>query len=319
MNHLRFLAAILLTASAASAAVDPALLDLVMPDVQVLAGMQVQQSLASPFGQYFLNQIPSNDGVNKFAGATGLDVRRDIREILVAGVGGTLGAGNASPGLILVRGTFAPAQFAALATLTGSSVTPENGVLLITPPQNANTSLAFLDSSTLLIGDRASLKAAIARHAANARFAGPLAEKAQSASGANDAWVTTLAPLAQFMKGAASPLPPALLQSVGGISAGIHFGAGAVTLLGEVSTPSAADAQSMADTLKFLAAMLQANKSQNPQAAALLQSAQFSADGPLMRISLSVPEQQMEQIFVLPGAQPKKLASRPKSGSGYNR
>jgi hypothetical protein len=309
MNYVRVWAAFLLTATAAPAAVDPALLDLVMPDAQVLAGMQVQQSLASPFGQYFLTQIPDNEGVTKFAAATGLDLRRDLREILVASVGGTLGAGNANPGLILVRGTFQPGRFAALATLTGSSVTPENGVVVITPPQNAGRSLAFLDSSTLVIGDRASVQGAVARHAANASFAGPLAQQAQIASGASDAWLTTLTPLAQFMQGANTPLPPALLQTVGGISAGVHFDAAAVTLQGEIITPSEKDAHSMADTLKFLAAMLQANKVQNPQAAALLQSAQFTTIGPVMRMILSVPEQQMEQIFVLPGARAKKIAS----------
>ena len=154
------------------------------------------------------------------------------------------------------------------------------------------------------------MQAAVARHTANASFAGPLAQQAQIASGANDAWLTTLTPLAQFMKGATTPLPPALLQTVAGVSAGVHFDAAAVTLQGEISTPSEKDAQSMADTLKFLAAMLQANKNQNPQAAALLQSAQFTTVGPVMRMSLSVPEQQMEQIFVLPGAKPRKIASR---------
>lgn len=311
MNHLRFLAAVLLAATAAPAAVDPALLDLVMPDAQVLAGMHVQQSLASPFGQYFLTQIPSTDAVTKFAAATGLDLRRDVREILAASVGGMLSAGNANTGLILARGTFQPDRIAALATLAGSSVTSENGVVLITPPQNAaGTSFAFLDASTLVIGDRPSVQGAVARHASNASFSGPLAQQAQIASGANDAWLTTLTPLGQFVKGANTPLPPALLQTVGGISAGVHFDTAAVTLQGEVSTPSEKDAQSMADTLKFLAAMLQANKNQNPQAAALLQSAQFTTIGPVMRMSLSVPEQQMEQIFVLPGAKPKKIASR---------
>jgi hypothetical protein len=311
MNHPCFLAAVLLTATAAPAAVDPALLDLVMPDAQVLAGMQVQQSLASPFGQYFLTQLPDNDGVTKFAAATGLDMRRDVREILAASVGGTLRAGNVNTGLILVRGTFQPGRIAALAALAGSSVTPREGVVVITPPQNAaGTSFAFLDASTLVIGDRASVQGAVARHAANASFAGPLAQQAQIASGANDAWLTTLTPLAQFMQGANTPLPPALLQTVGGISAGVHFDAAAVTLQGEIITPSEKDAHSMADTLKFLAAMLQANKAQNPQAAALLQSAQFTTIGPVMRMILSVPEQQMEQIFVLPGARAKKIASR---------
>jgi hypothetical protein len=313
MTCLRFMMAVLCAATTLPAAVDPALLDLVMPDVKVLAGIQVQQSLASPFGRYFLTQIPSNDGMLKFAAATGFDLRRDLRDVVVASISGTIGPANTRPGLILARGTFQPERFIALATISGASVTPEGGVVIMTPPQNPfGLALAFLDSSTVVIGDRDSLKGAIARHSAHAVFTGPLAQKAQAASAANDAWFTTLTPLSQFVGAAAPPWPEALLQSVVDVSAGIHFDASAVTLSGEVATPSDKDAQSMADTLKFLATMVQANKGQNPQAAqaaALLENAQFSASGPVMRMSLSVPEQQMEQIFVS-GAKPRKIALR---------
>jgi len=48
------LVALTLTAVNALAAVDPGLLNLVMPDAKFLAGVRVDQSEASPFGQFLL-------------------------------------------------------------------------------------------------------------------------------------------------------------------------------------------------------------------------------------------------------------------------
>ena len=52
----------LFTVSAAlSAAADPQLLNLVMPDAQVMAGVNVEQAKTTPFGQYVLSQIQPKD------------------------------------------------------------------------------------------------------------------------------------------------------------------------------------------------------------------------------------------------------------------
>ena len=40
-------------------AADPQLVNLVMPDAQVLAGINVDQAKTTPFGQYLLSQIQS--------------------------------------------------------------------------------------------------------------------------------------------------------------------------------------------------------------------------------------------------------------------
>lgn len=53
MNRLSFLPALaFLISTTAPAAVDPALLNLVPPEAKVLYGIQVQATLASPFGQF---------------------------------------------------------------------------------------------------------------------------------------------------------------------------------------------------------------------------------------------------------------------------
>jgi hypothetical protein len=75
--------ALLLTATA-GAAVDPNLLGLMMPEAKVVYGVQVQQTLASPFGQYAISHLPQNDAMTHFEAATGFDLQRDLREILVA-------------------------------------------------------------------------------------------------------------------------------------------------------------------------------------------------------------------------------------------
>src|ERR1700730_18655363 len=74
----------LLICATAEASVDPNLMGLVMPDAKVLYGIQVQQTLASPFGQYAISHLPQSDAMKRFQSATGFDLERDLREILVA-------------------------------------------------------------------------------------------------------------------------------------------------------------------------------------------------------------------------------------------
>src|SRR6185369_6789402 len=74
----------LLLSATAGAAVDPNLLGLVMPKARVLYGVHVQQTLASPFGQYAIAHLPQNDAMLRFQAATVFELQRDQREILVA-------------------------------------------------------------------------------------------------------------------------------------------------------------------------------------------------------------------------------------------
>ena len=58
----QILTATLFTAfSGALSAADPQLLNLVMPDAKVLAGVNVEQAKGTQFGQYVLNQLQTQD------------------------------------------------------------------------------------------------------------------------------------------------------------------------------------------------------------------------------------------------------------------
>ena len=85
-STLAFLYAGVLPAKAA----DPQLVGLVMPDAQVLAGVNVEQAKVTPFGQYVLSQIRTSDPqFQELIALTGFDPTRDVREVLVASNGGT--------------------------------------------------------------------------------------------------------------------------------------------------------------------------------------------------------------------------------------
>src|ERR1700679_3612654 len=102
---------LLAAAASASAAIDPVLLNLVMPDAKVLSGIQVDQSVASPFGQYLLSQMQSSDaGFLQFVAATGFDPTHDLTQILAA-TGDT--AANPNDVVLLGRGSFLVPQITA--------------------------------------------------------------------------------------------------------------------------------------------------------------------------------------------------------------
>ena len=111
-----FLLTIFSLAATTQAAVDPALLNLAPPEAKVLYGIQVQATLASPFGQFALSHLPTN-AVTRFAAATGFEVQRDLQEVVVAS-----SSSDGSDVLILARGTFPSDKFIALASVSGAAV-----------------------------------------------------------------------------------------------------------------------------------------------------------------------------------------------------
>src|SRR5579862_8220713 len=125
MHYLRSIPLLLvLAAIPALPAVDPGLLGLVMPEARVLSGIQVAQGEASPFGQYVISQIQTAPGIDRLAFATGFDPRRDLQEILAAGVGGRRT-------LVLARGSFQPDTIMRAATAAGGTPADYRGIGIV--------------------------------------------------------------------------------------------------------------------------------------------------------------------------------------------
>lgn len=318
MNKLYLIASSLLaTGLTATAGVTPALLNLVMPDATVVSGLNVAQSVTSPFGQYILSQMQSNDsGFLQFISATGFDPRKDLLEILAATP--ATGSSSAHTGLILGRGVFQPAMIIGAATEQGGVITNYRGFTLIGPPaaqSSGNYAVTFLDGATAAMGDGTSVKSAIDRKLAGATFTGPLAQSAIAVSAANSAWFATTTPLSDFMSTkqsgnltgvAQSPL----LQSVQQASGGVQFSNAGITLSADAVTASPQNAQALVDVLKFFVSMIAGNANTPSTVTSAASSAQFAVNGSTAHISLMLAENQAEQLL-MPGKGMKRPVHKP--------
>jgi len=289
----------------ASAAVTPGLLNLVMPDATVVSGMNVAQSITSPFGQYIMSQMQSNDaGFLQFIASTGFDPSKDLLEILAATP--STAASTSHSGLILGRGVFQPAMIVGAATQEGGVITNYRGFSLIGPPPSQsgdNFALAFLDGATAAMGDAGSIKSVIDRKLAGSKFSGALADAAVAVSNANSAWFATTTPLSDFMSTkqagnlsgvAQSPLLQSVLQATGGV----QFGTAGITLSADAVTASPQNAQALVDVIKFFVSMIAGNANAPASVTSVASSAQFSVNGSTAHISLMLAENQAEQLLM---------------------
>jgi hypothetical protein len=286
---------------------DPALLQMTMPDAQVLAGLQVAQAKNSLFGQYVLSHLSVNDTkLEEFTAETGFDPRQDVSEIVVASNGKRESGENRW--LIAAHGNFNVSKISTAAQANGAAVATYQGVRLFTYSASSAThppvAIAFLDSNTALTGDAASVKAAIARKQSGTPADSATFAKAQQVSANNDFWFVTLVPLSNF----SGAIPDANLSgamqgnvfaAINQASGGVRFG-DTVTISAEAVTRSEKDAQALVDVVKFFAGLVQLNRQNNPaagQVATLLDSLQTSTAGNVTTISLAIPEQQLEQML----------------------
>lgn len=278
-------------------AADPQLMNLLMPNAKVVAGINVGQAKSSPFGQFLLSQMPVD---NHLTAKTGFDPRRDLNEVLIATSGQP-----AQQGLILARGSFNPQVIFAAAQATGQTVESYNGVSILTGQGHSFThAVAFLGNSIAVAGDLDSVHGAIDRRAATASAIDPaLAAQVQQLSESLDAWSISTVPLATL---ANQKLPDQqlnnvlnsdLLKSIQQSSGGVKFGS-SVQFSAQAVADTSQNATALADVVRFLGNMLQAN-APAPAAAAiasLIQTLSVQTDGNTVTLAASIPESQVESL-----------------------
>lgn len=306
-----------LAAATALASIDSGLLSLAMPDAKILSGIQVTPSLQSSFGRFVLSQMNTDDpDLRRFMDETGFDPRRDLQEILIATPGGVNGEGSA---LVLGKGVFNSGRIAAAAKTRGGRVVSYKGIEILKGSGSGKGGLAFLDSTTAVLGDEDLIKAAIDRRVSGAPgLGGPLVTKARELASRNHAWFVTLSSLAEFLTGrVADPglndaMQGNLLQAVNQASGGVQFNAVNVVLHGEAVLRSEKDALALMDVLKFLAGVVQLNRQQGPgadKAGSLLDQTRFSTEGNVLKMTITLPEEVVERLFV-PAEARKSAATR---------
>ena len=279
-------------------AADSGLLSLVSPDAKVVAGIHVDRSTASQFGQFILRQMQREDAeFNKFVLATGFDPRRDLTEVIVS----SSDVQHKGHGLVVARGTFDIVKLTAQARTSGGSITNYKDVQVIAGKSGGW--IAFLDGRTAAAGDPDLVRTAIDRRGAGVGIDQKLAAKVNEVSGKYDVWMASIAPMSKF----SAKLPDErmngvingdMVQGIEQASGGVVFGAN-VQIAGEAVTRSEKDATALADVVRFLAGMVQMNreKPQMAKFAAVLDTMSLKATANTLTFSLSVPEADLEQML----------------------
>jgi hypothetical protein len=299
---IRFFAlSLALAAASAAPGADPQLLQLIMPDAQVVSGADFSRIRTTPFGQFFLAQLPASDAqhLEEMVRVLGFDPRRDINEIVIAS--------QADPakksGLLAVRGTFDPGRILTVYKADGKSTQLHRGIEII--PTSKGQGAAFLDSTLAVAGDLDSVRAAIDRRGAG----GPggsaaLMQKIAQTSAGQDAWMVSLAPVSNF-----APLAPDrnvqgalqgdLLKAIEQQSGSVRFG-DTIEVRGELTAKTTQDAAALADVVKFFLSMAQSNApAQARQFASLLRNMSVTAEANAVKLFVTIPETELETLIRL--------------------
>lgn len=285
---------------------DSSLLNLVMPDATVIAGANVDSAKASPFGQYVLLQMQSNDqDMQKLIALTNFDPTRDVHEVLAA----TNGTPNT--GLMLALGNFDAGKITAAAVAGGGSTETYGSATIIEDPKKTH-GVAFLNPTLAVAGDLASVKSAIDRQSAPAPLPAALITQINTWSAAQDAWAITTVPPSSLHPPASAPKVPGMngqgvFQSVQSASGGVTFG-DTVVVKAQALADNADDATNMGNALKMLANLAAMQAQQNPAAAQLVQSLVVSTSGPTLNVQASLTEDQLQQAI-----KPSKANARPRA------
>jgi hypothetical protein len=276
-------------------AADPQLLNLVMPDAKILAGVNVSQAKTSPFGQFVISQLQSQDQrLQEVITKTGFDPKQDLDELLFASNGAPSNASH----LALASGRFKVDRIDAAAKAGGASSELYNGITIVENPKRGDA-FALLTSSLAVAGRVADVKGAIGRWTSPATLNPTLMGAVTQLRTTEDAWAVSLVPPPAINPPANAPNTPAIpstvFQNVQQAQVGVKFGAN-VVLNAALQADTAQNAIALANVLQFLVNLGQMQAQQNSQSASALKSVTISTIGNTVNVAADVPEEQVEAV-----------------------
>jgi hypothetical protein len=295
-------------------AADSQLMNLVMPDAKILAGVNATSAIVSPLGQFILTKIGQTPP--EFITATGFNPLQDVTEVLAA----TAADPSHPGGLVLARGTFPVDKITA--ALTGGKanwqLTTYGGATLIStanPQDKIAHAVAFLGDSIAVAGDLASVKAAIDRSTGANSIDPALVVTINQLSASEDEWLVSSVSVGSLFTAFTTRSNPAngpantannpvatvlpVLKSVQSFNGGVKFGSD-VVVTGQAVSNSPQNAAALNAVIKLgiaLGASLTPKDPQLTQAIQLLQAAQVTTNGSEVDLSLSIPEAQVEALL----------------------
>jgi hypothetical protein len=308
-----------LSATAAFGA-DSALLNLVMPEARMVAGMDVERARDSFLGRKLMEQLNGKDAgeFTKFVEMTGFDPRRDLREVIIA----TPDANTKNtPALILVRGVFDTGRINGFLKTAGIAPAETLGGVDFYTKADSKEDMGFaiLDGSLAMLGNKDAVRSALARRTAKgSALTAATYAKVQTMSRGNDIWMVTSIPVAELSNalpggnnGGGGMMGGDAFKGIEQAAMGVRFTAETMELTAETVSQTEKDATSIADVVRFLSTMIQMNR-EKPEVKALataLDAMKLTTEARTTKLSISLPTADMEQMMksTMKSAAPKKI------------
>jgi hypothetical protein len=211
-------------------------------------------------------------------------------------------AAKTARGLVILGGSFDPDHPPAVLAFLPNEKSAHEGVplLLIRPKEGEPVAVAFLGRTTILLGDPASVRAAISRANSGTASHSPVLAKAQELSRTFHVWcaardLRSLAAHGAQLPAAAGPIQAAF-QSLEEITLGMNLLPGFLINL-ELLASSAKDAAALEGAAHAGIAFAMAQQQAPEKTKELLNGLKITSDDRTLKLSLAISEEKMIEAF----------------------
>jgi hypothetical protein len=272
-------------------------LGLIQPDAGTVFGIEWRKIVDSPAGGWLSGQMKKYLwGTEKMLDAAmhGLD------SVVIAMPASGPAQGNTNPPILAVMsGHFEVDELRSLAKMELTNSEMYRAVELLSPPNDSteNYRLAFIDETTILMGDNAAVRAAIDRlknEHLTAPVKGGILAGIADLSSRNAVWMTGEFPESALKT--TSPMAAQMSAGVKGVELGISFERG-LRLLLNIRTISSDTAAAFAPLLQGLIAMGAMSQSDSPQTGELIKKIQVKSDNTRVTLGLVLDKDELNWMI----------------------
>ncbi|MBK7928677.1 MAG: hypothetical protein IPJ98_14645 [Bryobacterales bacterium] len=256
-------------------------------------GLDVRGILNSPLGQKLFQEMKSLGGKwTSNASAEEMELLQGIERVFLSAPAqaGNLTAAAQREAVVAIQGTFDPNRLRRMLGARGKR-SSYKGVEMWTesrsPVGAAGAQMAIVSPQVILLGDNASLRAAIDHHASADpnRAYDPVFLRATEMAPLYEVWfVGNIPPKSLTGDGAAAPGPMSAFDSVESFEAGISIKQG-MQLQFNLNTPSPAEASKIAQGLAGMMMFATAAQADTPELGEFLKRVKFGSAGAQVQVS----------------------------------
>jgi hypothetical protein len=291
----------------------PEELEYVSSDARVVAFANVREIMDSELRQRIVafsrQGTPGSDG-EQFKEQTGIDIERDIDEVLASVAAPDGEIAHDGPPLVLARGRFDRVRIEGAAREKGGAAEDYRGTRLLTH-KDSNLGVAFLEPGLVALGPIAAVRRAIDTKAARGQNARDNVELMRLVRESDDGNAWAVARFDALTAGGRLPNELATqLPAISWFAATGHVNGGIRGTL-RAETRDEMAAQDLRQVLQGFVALARMQTSQRPEFSDVLSSIELGGTGNTVSLGFSVPPELIDSIGAMHAARPGRTPVNP--------